>query len=58
MTVDSNVGRQILLNACRSMKAEHEAFRFLRSQGLNEREVIHALRRVGVITKIRVHKGK
>jgi len=58
MTVDSSIGRQILLNASRSVTAEHEAFKFLRSQGLNEREVIHALRKVGVFTKIRVHKGK
>lgn len=56
MDAKDNVGRQILLNASRSVTCEHEAFKYLRSRGLNEKEIIMALRRVGVFTKIRIHK--
>jgi len=53
--IDS-VGRQILMNASRSMIHEAAAFRYLRSMGLNEAEVRTVLRKVGVFTKIRIHK--
>ena len=50
------VGRQILLNASRSMFHEAAAFRYLMGMGLNEKEIRTVLRKVGVFTKIRVHK--
>ena len=56
MDADQNIGRQILLNANRSMKHEFAAFVYLKAQGLNEGEVKRALRRVGVFTKIRFGK--
>ncbi len=53
--IDS-VGRQMLLNASRSMVHEAAAFRYLRSMGLNEKEILIVLRKVGVFTKIRIHQ--
>ena len=50
------IGRQIVNNASRSMEHEVAAFRYLRGMGLTEKEIRTVLRRVGVFTKIRIHK--
>lgn len=51
------VGRQIVMNAPRSMVHEAAAFRYLMGMGLTEKEIHAVLRKVGVFTKIRIHKG-
>jgi hypothetical protein len=53
MDANTNVSRQILLNASRSMKHEMIAFRHLSDLGFSQREIKLCLRRVGVFTKIR-----
>jgi hypothetical protein len=50
------IGRQIVNNASRSMAHEVAAFRYLRGMGLTEQEIRTVLRKVGVFTKIRIHK--
>lgn len=52
------VGRQIVLNAPRSMVHEAAAFRYLMGKGLNESDIKMILRKVGVFTKIRIHKDE
>jgi hypothetical protein len=55
--IDS-VGRQLVMNASRSMIHEAAAFRYLMGMGLNDKDIRTVLRKVGVFTKIRIHKEK
>jgi hypothetical protein len=47
------VGKQILMEACKSMVHELRAYQYLRGKGLSHKSVVIALRKIGIFTKIR-----